>query len=95
MNKKNIDFNRFNKACSIVRPTGSKMSDTNMAGQVREYYSFLSEVAAAEEAKIFKTSVSETATYEYLYAKDVAVLLNIGMSKAYELIAQTNETLKA
>lgn len=95
MNKKNIDFNRFNQACSMVRPTGSKMSDKNMAGQVREYYSFLAEVAAAEEAKIFNTSTPETATYEYLYAKDVAVLLNIGMSKAYELIAQTNEMLKA
>ncbi|MBQ2013053.1 MAG: hypothetical protein II275_02615 [Bacteroidaceae bacterium] len=71
------------------------MSDRNMAGQVREYYSFLAEVAATEEAKIFKASASETATYEYLYAKDVAVLLNVGTSKAYELIAQANEMLKA
>ena len=96
MNKKNVDFNRFNKACSTVRPTGSKISDKNMAGQIREYYSFLSEVAAAEETKIFKPAVSEEQTaYEYLYAKDVAALLNIGMSKAYELIAEANKKLHA
>lgn len=95
MNKKNIDFNRFNKACSTVRPTGSKISDKNMAGQIREYYSFLSEVAAAEEAKIFKPVVPEQTAYDYLYAKDVAVLLNVGMSKAYELIAEANEKLHA
>ena len=91
MNKRNINFDRFNTAYASVRPAGSSISDKNLACQVKEYYSILSEIEAAETAK----AASVTPTYDYLYAKDVAALLNIGMSKAYELIAEANEKLKA
>jgi len=94
MNKRNIDFDRFNKAYANVRPAGSYISDKNLAYQVKEYYSILCEIEAAEAVK--DASVTPTApTYDYLYAKDVAIMLNVGMSKAYELIAQANEKLKA
>lgn len=91
MNKRNINFDRFNTAYASVRPAGSSISDKNLSCQVKEYYSILSEIEAAEAAK----AASVTPTYDYLYAKDVAALLNIGMSKAYELIAETNKMLKA
>lgn len=92
MNKKNIDFNRSNKVRCAVRPADPKMSDGMIAPKDREYCKVLSGFA---ESKATIISNPETAAYEYLYAKDVAVLLNVGMSKAYELIAQTNEKLKA
>lgn len=93
MNKRNIDFNRFNTAYGVC-PRGSSISDKQLAHQVREYYDILEVVASSEQQ--FTTHPKETDTaYEYLYAKDVAKLLNIGKSKAYELIAEANEKLKA
>ena len=96
MNKKKIDFNRSNKAHCTVRPVGPKIPDGMLVPKNREDCQVLSGFAESKEAIISTpTPTPKSAAYEYLYAKDVAVLLNVGMSKAYELIAQTNEKLKA
>lgn len=94
MNKRNINFDRFTTACANARPVGSSISDRNFAHQVKEYYELLTEIETSEATKTISVTPTEP-TYDYLYAKDVAVLLNIGMSKAYELIAQANEKLKS
>lgn len=94
MNKRNVNFDRFATACANARPVGSSISDRNLAHQVKECYDILSEIENAEAAKVKSVTPTEQ-TYDYLYAKDVAVLLNVGMSKAYELIAQANEKLKS
>jgi hypothetical protein len=94
MNKRNIDFTRFNTAYGSARPCGSSISDKQLAHQVREYYDIL-EVVSSSESQIATHSPETETTYEYLYAKDVAKLLNVGTSKAYELIAEANEKLKA
>lgn len=96
MNKKHIDFNRSNKARCTVRPVGPKIPDGMLVPKNREDGQVLSGFAESKEVIIStSTPPPKSAAYEYLYAKDVAVLLNVGMSKAYELIALTNEKLKA
>ena len=92
MNKRNIDFNRFNTAFGAVCPRGSSISDKQLAHQIREYYDILELVASSESPTTNSTS-APTTTYDYLYVDDVAKLLNIGKSKAYELIAEANEKL--
>ena len=92
MNKRKIEFNRSSKAHVVVRPAGAKLPDEMTDAQKREYCSVLSSFGESEKIII---SNPRTVAYEYLYAKDVAELMNVGMSKAYELIAQTNEQLKA
>lgn len=94
MNKRNVDLSRFNTAFGAVRPPSSSISDKQLAHQIREYYDILELVASSESPTTNSTS-APTTTYDYLYADDVAKLLNVGTSKAYELIAEANKKLQA
>ena len=87
MNKRNVNLDRFHTACASVRPTGPSISDRNIIMSIKEHYAMLE--AAAEIA------TPKQEKYEYLYVEDVITLLNIGKSKAYELMAETNNILRA
>ena len=87
MNMRNVNLDRFHTASASVRPYGNRISDNNMIKYVKEHYAMLEAVA--------EIATPQKEKYEYLYVEDVIVLLNIGKSKAYELIAETNEILRA
>ncbi len=87
MNKRNIDFGRFNSDRQSMHGGNLSKADENCECWILKNFG-----DSPERTEIDPNA--ESPTYEYLYAEDVAKLLNIGRSKAYEMISEVNKLLE-